>query len=312
LSLLYGNKPSGTSGRMKNIQRNIVCDGEIDNKAELQAESESFIEKGVDKQYKESINKWVLINKDTCKLSGTLSEIKTNLLYSPQISSIQAEQLDQSNDLSVKITGSSLIGCKKMLLQLKQKTTDRNDEIDTQHFLFEEYSKDWTNDTEVSLEIKYDKLQLKGYVDISVIVEIEKEKYEVADSLEGGSSSTSIEIKEVIPPEDDPTPEDPIDVGPKDEPLEPETSSEGISTGALIGIIVAVVVVVAVAVTISVIVFIYVITKRSNTKAKSRINSGYSSRTRANLNASSKPHNTPESKSRSKKWNQIAMESNNW
>ncbi|KAA6396171.1 MAG: hypothetical protein EZS28_008300, partial [Streblomastix strix] len=294
-TLLYGNKPSGTSGRMKNIQRNIVCDGEEDNKAELQAESESFIEKGIDGQYKESINKWVMINKDTCLLTGILSDIRTNLLYSPYISSIIAEQMDQINDLSVKVAGTSLIGCKKMLLQLKQKSTDRNEEIDTQHFLFEDYAKDWINDTEVTLDIKLDKIQLKGQVDISVVVEIEKEKYEVADIIEGGSSSTSVEIKELIPPEDpddDPTPEDPIDVGPKDEPLEPETSSKGISSGALIGIIVAVVVVVVVVVTIPVIVCYIVMSKRSSANSKIR----------AGLNTKSRP----------KRRKQIAMDSNNW
>ncbi|KAA6355622.1 MAG: hypothetical protein EZS28_048851 [Streblomastix strix] len=183
-----------------------------------------------------------------------------------------------------------------MLLQLKQKSTDRNEEIDTQHFLFEDYANDWTNDTEVVLDIKRDKIQLKGQVDISVVVEIEKEKYEVADIIEGGSSSTNIEIKEVIPedPDDDPSP--------KDEPLESETSSKGISTGALIGIIVAVVVVVAIIVTVTVIVLIYTMTKRSSANAKSRLNSGQNSRIRSGSNTKSRP----------KRRNQFAMESNNW
>jgi uncharacterized OsmC-like protein len=59
---------------LKNVLRNIVCDGTSDNKAELKAESVSFIDKGKDgKKDKESLNKWVLANEETCIVSGSLN-----------------------------------------------------------------------------------------------------------------------------------------------------------------------------------------------------------------------------------------------
>ncbi|KAA6383309.1 MAG: hypothetical protein EZS28_021163, partial [Streblomastix strix] len=96
-SLLYGNKPSGMSDRMTNFQRNIVCDGQEDNKAQLQAESESFIEKEKkeeedEEEQEEEENqlndiKWILINPKTCELSGSIASA-SNLMFTQQIDGI--------------------------------------------------------------------------------------------------------------------------------------------------------------------------------------------------------------------------------
>ncbi|KAA6329159.1 MAG: hypothetical protein EZS28_053636, partial [Streblomastix strix] len=60
--LLYNNIPTDSK-----LGRNIICGGTTSSPAQLLAESSSFSEAGV-----ENKNKWVLADRDTCKITGSL------------------------------------------------------------------------------------------------------------------------------------------------------------------------------------------------------------------------------------------------
>ncbi|KAA6364758.1 MAG: hypothetical protein EZS28_039715, partial [Streblomastix strix] len=262
-SQLYGNKPSGMSERMTNFQRNIVCDGEEDKKAQLNAQVESFIEKEEeeedeeeqeeDEEYIKKIIKWILINSKTCELSGSIASA-SNLMFTQQIDGIDTSIQDDIG-IQVVVTGKQLFGCGKMWLNISGQASTSNDEI-TKSYNFEEIAQDWTSDTDVTLLIPIDDVKKVGNnIQISVLAGDTAESAIPFKDSEG--NAIEVVVKDVIkedPPEDDSS-EEVIPPGPIDDPdiTQPTKDSKGISTGVLIGIIVGAVAVVAVIVIIIVV-----------------------------------------------------------
>ncbi|KAA6393328.1 MAG: hypothetical protein EZS28_011144 [Streblomastix strix] len=247
-SLLYGNKPSGTNGRMTNFQRNIVCDGEEDKKAELKAELVSFIEKGKEGEQDEvSINRWILINKKTCKLSGSIANEK-HLLYIPLIDKIEVEQTADKTEIQVVITGSSLFGCGKIWLKVSGQSSTSQDML-ALSYNFEGIVDVWTSDTKVTLLIPFDDeiVKVGNKILIQAFSGDTAEFASPVPSSKGGFiEAVEIKIIKEISIEEHPDPTDP-------DTTKPIEDSKGISTGALIGIIIGAVLIVAVIVIIVVI-----------------------------------------------------------
>lgn len=109
------------------MQRNILCDGTSSNKAEIRSSVVSYME---DDGITENSNKWVLANKDTCALFGTMKDVKTPL-FTPQISKIKADGNKGRKVIDIEITGQSLFRCGKIWLEIQDKVDGRNDEIGT-------------------------------------------------------------------------------------------------------------------------------------------------------------------------------------
>ncbi|KAA6368036.1 MAG: hypothetical protein EZS28_036437 [Streblomastix strix] len=260
-SQLYGNKPSITNGRMTNFQRNIVCDGGEDNKAQLNAQVESFIEKGKEVEQDEIIiNRWILRNPKTCNLLGSVAN-ENNLLYTPLIDGIETKQPYNTTGIQVVVTGKQLFGCRMIWLNISGQTQTSNDEI-TKSYNFEEIAQDWANNTEVQLLIPFDdELVIKGNkIQILALVGETADSAIKVPSSKGGS----IEVEEIeIPPDtgSEPPP------GPGIDPDTTDTTkdSKGISTGAIIGIIIGVIAAIVVIVII-VVILLYCNMKSSKSK----------------------------------------------
>ncbi|KAA6384995.1 MAG: hypothetical protein EZS28_019479, partial [Streblomastix strix] len=262
-SLLYGNKPSGMSERMTNFQRNIVCDGQEDKKAQLNAQVVSFIEKEKEEEEENQLNniKWIQRNPKTCELSGSIASAE-NLMFTQQIDGIDTSIQDDIG-IQVLVTGKQLFGCGKMWLNISGQASTSNEEI-TKSYNFEGITQDWDSDTDITLLIPFDDDLVKegNKIQILALVGDTAESAKPVQSSKGGSivvvemdvikdNKTGGDITKELPPVPDDT--------------QPTQDSKGISTGALIGIIIGVIAAIIVIVII-VVILLYCNMKSSKSK----------------------------------------------
>ncbi|KAA6372550.1 MAG: hypothetical protein EZS28_031923, partial [Streblomastix strix] len=233
--LLYDNKPTETSKVLKDSGRNIICEGTLDSPSQLLAESSSFREVEPDGNAGlTSINKWVVADKTTCKITGSLGQEKL-LLYTPQIQSIRANGNYDKTGINVVIQGKSLFGCGKLYLQVSAVPEKKmNADPTVKQYKLADVATYWGSDTSISASIAEDDLVQKGKkLTVSVLVQTDDNSLHEAELVAGGSNTAEV-----------------TDFG-----------KGGLSAGAIVGIVVSVVAVIAV-VTIIIIVFIAYLKKK--------------------------------------------------
>ncbi|KAA6373759.1 MAG: hypothetical protein EZS28_030715, partial [Streblomastix strix] len=151
---LYGNKPSGITGNQQNSRRNVICDGTESNKAQLRADNISFL---VDESGTQSINKWILVQKDTCELFGSIQNT-IHPLFAPIITELKAEQIKEGNGgISIQLKGISLIGCGMIWIQVSENPSSTvNAEENSIIYRVEKIATQWDNDLHITAIVPED------------------------------------------------------------------------------------------------------------------------------------------------------------
>ncbi|KAA6326167.1 MAG: hypothetical protein EZS28_053987, partial [Streblomastix strix] len=167
--LFYGNKPNnGYTG----MQRNIICGGTNTQNAQILASASSFREISDNNEPGElSRNKWVIKDKETCKLTGSLSEEKL-LLYSPLIEGFDSSSNKDMTGIDVEIKGKSLFKCGKLYIRATIRPYKQlNEEAQIIDYKLEDLATTWDSDTEVIAQIiNHDLVQVGKRVTIELLV----------------------------------------------------------------------------------------------------------------------------------------------
>ncbi|KAA6366245.1 MAG: hypothetical protein EZS28_038228, partial [Streblomastix strix] len=205
-TVMYGNKPSGVSGRLQNIQRNIICDGTVSNKAQLRANSVSFL---IDGSGTQSTNKWILSKKDTCELFWDLSNI-ANPLYTPIISEFKADVNQKEGGIQIQIKGTSLVGCGRIWIRISEinpststptseKSPTTNDDLKKVIYPLEKIASQWDDDLSIIAVIPEDAQVVQKGKQIQIRIHTgESEQYSSVASKEGGAPLEALNVNYFI------------------------------------------------------------------------------------------------------------------
>ncbi|KAA6378180.1 MAG: hypothetical protein EZS28_026294, partial [Streblomastix strix] len=192
-SLLFSNSYSGASLNQLNARRNIICNGSLTNKAQIRAENVSFL---VHQSGDESANKWILSNKDTCEIFGTVSNT-IHTLYSPLITSLKAQEIKDIGGISFDIQGTSLIGCLRIWIKITEKPNPDDEEIDSVTYLLEKIATQWDSELNVTGTIPEDKKVVKKGKNLQIQILVgEKEDEAVPAHSINGSEFEAVNINE--------------------------------------------------------------------------------------------------------------------
>ncbi|KAA6399111.1 MAG: hypothetical protein EZS28_005359 [Streblomastix strix] len=128
---LYGNKLPVINGWIWSARRNIVCQSDTNGQfASLRADFGSFTGDGFsEKLLVTSKNKWIQENRESCKITGSLGEIKTNLLYSPVIQNFTASNAKKITGIDVVIHGETLVGCGKLWIEVQLRADKKSNNL---------------------------------------------------------------------------------------------------------------------------------------------------------------------------------------
>ncbi|KAA6389850.1 MAG: hypothetical protein EZS28_014621, partial [Streblomastix strix] len=160
--------------------------GTTSSPAQLLAESSSFSEAGV-----ENKNKWVLADRDTCKITGSLGQ-ENILLFAPQIQSIKATGNTDKTGIDVVIEGKSLFKCSKLNLQVSSVSQQTMNADAVKQYKLADVATSW-DDTQVSAFIKADEVVKRGLtLVVSVLVQTADNSLQDAETTSGGSNTVVV------------------------------------------------------------------------------------------------------------------------
>ncbi|KAA6388859.1 MAG: hypothetical protein EZS28_015614 [Streblomastix strix] len=186
---IFGNTISQTNLKENPIQRNIICRGTSINKAQLHAESISFL---INNSGIESRNKWILISNDSCKVFGSVST-SPSLLFVPIITKFIAKQMNRRTGIYIEINGQSLIRCQNIWLKIEEKITNTYIKPNSIIYLLENISTKWEDDHSIVAQVPED-LQIvqKGKsLQVQLLIGETSEAAELIQ-IEGGQQWTMV------------------------------------------------------------------------------------------------------------------------